>query len=167
MEFLRSFLRRRLAGKPVVVSPNVGCFLKLSFKGMVKRGQQKHATCFAALLQNELKSDVARFTTHVQTCLATNKGFWKLHQYWPLIQIVKNYAGVTPYTGVTSLAAKQVCLWPVKRATCTGFVAKSRTWFVARQVWKWAVKREPSFCSNVATMLQNKLHIFVARFTVP
>ena len=24
-------------------------------------------------LQNELKSDVARFTTHVQTCLATNQ----------------------------------------------------------------------------------------------
>ena len=30
MEFLRSFLRCHLAGKPVVVSPNVGRFLKLS-----------------------------------------------------------------------------------------------------------------------------------------
>ena len=29
MEFLRSFLRRHLAGKPVVTSPNVGCFLRL------------------------------------------------------------------------------------------------------------------------------------------
>ena len=29
MEFLRSFLRRHFAGKPVVVSPNVGCFLRL------------------------------------------------------------------------------------------------------------------------------------------
>ena len=29
MEFLRSFLRRHLAGKPVVASPNVGCFLGL------------------------------------------------------------------------------------------------------------------------------------------
>ena len=29
MEFLRSFLRRDLAGKPVVASPNVGCFLRL------------------------------------------------------------------------------------------------------------------------------------------
>ena len=28
MEFLRSFLRRHLAGKPVVASPNVGCFLR-------------------------------------------------------------------------------------------------------------------------------------------
>ena len=30
MEFLRSFLRCHLAGKPVVVSPNVGRFLTLS-----------------------------------------------------------------------------------------------------------------------------------------
>ena len=29
MEFLRSFLRSHLAGKPVVASPNVGCFLRL------------------------------------------------------------------------------------------------------------------------------------------
>ena len=29
MEFLRSFLTRHLAGKPVVASPNVGCLLRL------------------------------------------------------------------------------------------------------------------------------------------
>ena len=29
MEFLHSFLRRHLAGKPVVASPNVGCVLRL------------------------------------------------------------------------------------------------------------------------------------------
>ena len=29
MEFLRSFLRCHLAGKPVVASPNLGCFLRL------------------------------------------------------------------------------------------------------------------------------------------
>ena len=28
MEFLRSFLRRHFVGKPVVVSLNVGCFLR-------------------------------------------------------------------------------------------------------------------------------------------
>ena len=33
-----------------------------------KTGNKKHAPCFATLLQNELNSDVARFTTHVQTC---------------------------------------------------------------------------------------------------
>ena len=31
MEFLCSFLRRHFAGKPVVASPNVGCFLRLHF----------------------------------------------------------------------------------------------------------------------------------------
>ena len=36
-------------------------------------GNKKHATCLATLLQNELNSDVARFTNHVQTCLATNQ----------------------------------------------------------------------------------------------
>ena len=29
MEFLHSILRRRLAEKPVIASPNVGCFLRL------------------------------------------------------------------------------------------------------------------------------------------
>ena len=32
MEFLRSSLRRNLAQKPVVASPNVGCFLRLHIK---------------------------------------------------------------------------------------------------------------------------------------
>ena len=32
MEFLRSFLRRHLAGKPVVASSNVDCFLRLEIK---------------------------------------------------------------------------------------------------------------------------------------
>ena len=35
--------------------------------------------------------------------------------------------GVTPHVGVMSLAAKQVCLEPVKRAACTDFVSQSRT----------------------------------------
>ena len=38
----------------------------------VKRAT-KTATCFAAQHQNELKIDVARFTTHIQTCLAANQ----------------------------------------------------------------------------------------------
>ena len=32
MEFLRSFLRIHFAGKPLVVSPNVGCFLGISIR---------------------------------------------------------------------------------------------------------------------------------------
>ena len=45
-------------------------------KDTVKRAK-KRATCLVTLLQNELKSDVARFTTHVQTCLATNQVSFK------------------------------------------------------------------------------------------
>ena len=42
-----------------------------------------------------------------QTCLVANKiQCCKVRQYRLLIE--QNYAGVTPYTGVTSLAAKQV-----------------------------------------------------------
>ena len=85
-----------------------------------------------------------------------------------------------PYTGVTSLAANQVCLGPVKRATCTDFVAKSRTNFYFRQqlfatcdnlicckiVLNVGGKTQRRFSTHFAAMLQNKLHIFDARFTV-
>ena len=54
------------------------CTLKIRVKG-----PQKRATCFSTFLQNELNNDVACFTTHVQTCLATKKvvlGYEKLLQ---------------------------------------------------------------------------------------
>ena len=55
--------------------------------------------------------------------------------------------GVTPYMRVTSLATKQVCLGPVKHATCTDFVL---------------YKVEILFTFNLfASVLQNKLHLFV------
>ena len=68
------------------------------------------------------------------------------------------YARTTPRTGLRSLAAKQVCFGPVKRATCTEFVAKKcRTcnkMICCRTGWMWVVKRAAwlfnSFCSNVA-----------------
>ena len=34
-----------------------------------KTGNKKHVTCFATLLQNELNSGVARFTTHIKPVL--------------------------------------------------------------------------------------------------
>ena len=40
MEFLRSFLRRHLAGKPVVALPNVGCFPRLHFYQIVSEVPQ-------------------------------------------------------------------------------------------------------------------------------
>ena len=41
--------------------------------GYVKTGNKKPVTSFAILLKNELNSDVARFTNHLRTCLATNQ----------------------------------------------------------------------------------------------
>ena len=38
-----------------------------------KTGNKKRATCFETLQQNEMNADVARFTTRIRTCLATNK----------------------------------------------------------------------------------------------
>lgn len=42
-------------------------------KAMVKQAT-KRATCFAILQQDEVKRDAARFTSHDQTCLVTNRG---------------------------------------------------------------------------------------------
>ena len=90
-------------------------------------------------------------------------------------------SGVTPYTGVTQVAAKQVCLGRVKRATFTEFVAESRTTlYFLQQIFatcnnliccktglnvgsKTSIHR---FSTCFVAMLQNKLHVFVARFTV-
>ena len=75
------------------------------------------------------KRVVARFTTHVQACIATNQV--KLREYRLLLG--QNRARVTLCTGFTLLAAKQVWLGTVKLAVCTDFVTKGG--FVARQVW--------------------------------
>ena len=37
-----------------------------------KEGNKNYATCLATLLQNEANSDVARFATRLQTCVAAN-----------------------------------------------------------------------------------------------
>ena len=47
MEFLRSFLRRHLAGKPVVASPNVGCFLRPENNGKINITWDKKLTITA------------------------------------------------------------------------------------------------------------------------
>ena len=84
------------------------------------------------------------------------------------------------YTGITSLAANQVCLGPVKGATRTDFVAKGRTNFYFLQqlfatcdnlicykiVLNVGGKTQYRLSTHFAAMLQNKLHIFCARFTV-
>ena len=62
MEFLRLFLRLHLAGKPVVASPNVGCFLGLkdsSFKGGLNV-TKKHNWVSYAFHAAEVKSSVLK-----------------------------------------------------------------------------------------------------------
>ena len=79
-----------------------------------------------------------RTTNQVVAC-CTNTDLW----------LVKIKRESIPHTGFTSLAAKSVCLGPVKREMSTYYVTKSRTslyfpqqlsqlettWFIARQVW--------------------------------
>ena len=43
MEFLLSFLRRHFAGKPVVTSPNVGCFLRLDPRVQMYEYNDEHS----------------------------------------------------------------------------------------------------------------------------
>ena len=47
------------------------CMLILGLKGLRngQTGNRNYATCLATLLQNELTSDVARFTTHIKPVL--------------------------------------------------------------------------------------------------
>ena len=47
-----------------------------------KTGNKRRATFLATLLQNELNRDVERFTTHVQTCLATNQVVNRFERGW-------------------------------------------------------------------------------------
>ena len=71
--------------------------------------QQKTAFCFETLLQDEFRSDVARLTTYVQTCLATNQvaaGFEKWLQ--KVLRVLRAQgkrffaaSAVTPVYGVT------------------------------------------------------------------
>ena len=49
-------------------------------------GQQKLATCFETLLQNELNTHVARFTTHESNLSCNKSGCYKLRGFWLLIR---------------------------------------------------------------------------------
>ena len=69
---------------------------------------------FATLRQIELNSDVARFTTHVRTSFSTTQALVScVNTELYLLKLRGSHA----MCRVTSLAAKQVCLGPVKRAT--------------------------------------------------
>ena len=73
-----------------------------------KTGNKKYATYLrATLLQNKLNGDVARFTTHVQTNLATNKA-----------------ARFFFVRGKTHNIAIQLVLQKCYKTSCTFFVAR-------------------------------------------
>ena len=118
---------------------------------------------------------IAMFTLYLsRSNLSFSKsGCGRLPEYWLLIGW--NCAGFAPYMGITSLAVKQVRLGSVKRATCTDFVAKSRTTFDFRQQFcatcdnliccKTGLNvggktRKIVFSTRFA--VKNKLHLFVA-----
>ena len=121
------------------------CRSKTSLLEATVKRQQNRATCFATLPQNVL-------TAMMRVLPPTFK---------PVLQQIKVAASCLntdvwldkitrePCTGFTSLAARQVCLGPVKRATCTDLLQKvelfssfcknfwqpATAWFVARRVW--------------------------------
>ena len=70
MEFLRSFLRR-LAGKTVVTSPNVGCFLRLDPRVQMYEYNDEHSRVFWTV------SDFAVLST--QRLLAGNSSILRCH----------------------------------------------------------------------------------------
>ena len=71
----------------------------------VKTGNKKH--CFATLMQNELNSDVARFTTHIK----------------PVLQQIRLLAGLNT-GGKTRNIAIQLVLQKCCKTSCTFFVAR-------------------------------------------
>ena len=96
---------------------------------------------FMSATRNSTKATVkwARKTRHLFCNIAPNvlkgvlrvlpstfePGCCKLREYWLLIG--QDYAGVTSYARFTPLAAREVCLGSIKRATCADFVAKIRS----------------------------------------
>ena len=78
MEFEGSFLKRHLAGKPVVVSPNVGCFLRLQ-QQLVKHKDSVHieegkGSLNSSGIPSRLSGRITFCRYLLQTCLAPPEG---------------------------------------------------------------------------------------------
>ena len=88
------------------------------------------------------------------------------------LKLTFDYAGVTPLTRVTSLAAKQVCLGPVKHTTeqkvellCNIFSQPATTrLFVGGQVWRWVVKRITSLFNSCRSSVTRQVARFCCQF---
>ena len=73
-----------------------------------KTGNKKRTTCLATLLQNELNSDVARFTTHIK----------------PVLQQLRLFKKGVNVGGKTRNIAIQLALQQCCKTSCTFFVAR-------------------------------------------
>ena len=66
--------------------------------------------CFATLLQNELKSDVACFTAHIQTCFATNQVVAGCEKFLQKVESSSNFCNKICKCCVFYLRRRQTCL---------------------------------------------------------
>ena len=145
----------------------------------VKRAT-KTATCFAAMHQNELKSDVARFTTHIQTCLAANQVAAGCEKLLQKVESSSTFCNKT----CTCCALYR----PRPKLFCSKW-RNSRVWrelprnFIQSKVSIHATcsklylledrfergwwNAQHRYSTRFAAMLQNRSHVFVARVTVP
>ena len=141
-------------------------------------GQQKRATCFATLPQNELKSDLARFSTHVHTCLVALSGCPGCEKLFQKVESIPTFCKkichvaqlfYLPKANLLCSKWRNSCVWPVSPVILSSeesVFMLATTWFVARQVWTWVEKRATSLFNLFCRNLRNKLHVFVASFTV-
>ena len=75
MEFLGLLLRHHLAGKPVVASPNVGCFFRLP---IIIQHVELYALinffCYLVVLCNAIKNNTSVITVNFTGCSLTWRG---------------------------------------------------------------------------------------------
>ena len=95
------------ADRKFEVSEQLPWFHRSVLKGTEKRATKKRATCFATLLQNELNTDAARFTTHIK----------------PVLQQIRLLTGLN-VGGKTRNNAIQRVLQQCYKKSCTFFVAR-------------------------------------------
>ena len=147
-------------------------------KSTVKRAT-KPATCFATFAAKRVEKRCCAFY-HPHSNLSRKrdrKGAWILTSDWIKLRGSHAIHGSYVTCSKTSLQwvgkTSNMCRGLLQKVEllstfCNKFSQPATTWFVARHVWTWVVKRATSlFNSFCSRMFQNKLHVFVACFTVP
>ena len=132
-------------------------------KWPAQNGQQKPATCFAKLLQNEWNNDAARFTTLESTCLATSQVTRSCCSKMRAVLLfatksIQCCAFHRPKAKLFCNKWRNSRVWRDSRVILSNqksvFTQLTTTWFVPRKVWTMVVKRATllfhSLCSNVS-----------------